>query len=112
MGIAIATLVLVRWWTNSMVEEAERRGEAKGEAKQLKLQEGLWKSRLESLTNMRLDLNKDYADAQKSRARIKGDLAKGVADIKQELAGIKPRVDQIKPSEYDATIRQLIGETP
>lgn len=111
VAITAAVLIAVRWYTNSIAEEAERKGEAKGEYRQLQLGEELFKQRLEILTRMRADLDKDKRSADQTRAQIKGDLAKGVGAINAQLAGIRGRVDQLKPSDYDARIKQLLEET-
>lgn len=111
VGIAAALLIAVRWYSNSIAEQAERKGEAQGEYRQLKLGEELFKQRLEVLTRLRADLDKDKRSADQTRAQIKGDLAKGVGSINAQLAGIKGRVDQIKPSDYDMRIKELLEET-
>ena len=111
VAIAAALLIAVRWYTNSIAEQAERKGEAQGEYRQLQLGEELFKQRLEVLARMRVDLDKDKRSADQTRAQIKGDLAKGVGSINAQLAGIKGRVDQIKPSDYDRRIKELLEET-
>ena len=111
VAIAAALLIAVRWYSNSIAEQAERKGEAQGEYRQLKLGEELFKQRLEVINRMRVDLDKDKRSADQTRAQIKGDLAKGVGSINAQLAGIKGRVDQIQPSDYDRRIKQLLEET-
>jgi len=111
VAIAAALLIAVRWYSNSIAEQAERKGEAQGEYRQLKLGEELFKQRLEVINRMRVDLDKDKRSADQTRAQIKGDLAKGVGAINAQLAGIKGRVDQIQPSDYDMRIKQLLEET-
>ena len=111
VGIAVVALMLIRYYSNSIAEQAERKGEARGEEKQLQLQETLWKGRLEILTKMQVDLDRDSTAAAQNRAAIKNDLAKGVNSINTQLAGIKGRVDQLKPSDYDRRIKELLEET-
>ena len=110
VGIAVAVLIMVRWYSNSIAEQAERKGEAKGEYRQLQLGEELFKQRLEVLTRMRADLDKDKRSSDQTRAQIKGDLAKGVSQINAQLAGIHSRVEQLRPDQYDGRIKELLAE--
>jgi hypothetical protein len=109
-AIAALVLMMVRWYTNSVAETAERKGQAQGELKQLQLGEELFKQRIEVLTKMRADLDKDRATSDQTRAAIKSDLAKGVNSINAKLAGINGRVDLLKPSDYDQRIKELLAE--
>ena len=111
-AIAAFILMAVRWYSNSIAEQAERKGEAQGEYKQLQRDEQLWKQRLEVLSRMRADLDKDKRSAVQTRLQIKGDFAAGVKSINERLEGIKPRVDRLQPSQYDARIKELLVELP
>jgi chromosome segregation ATPase len=110
VAIAAFALMMFRWYSNSLAEQAERKGQAAGELKQLQLGEEQFKQRIEVLTKMRADLDKSKADSDKTRAAIKGDLAKGVNSINAQLAGITGRVDQLRPDQYDGRIKQLLAD--
>lgn len=110
VAIAAAVLIAVRWYSNSIAEEAERKGEARGEYKQLQLGEEQFKQRLEVLSRMRADLDKDKRSSDQTRVQIKSDLAKGVSAINAQLAGIQGRVAQLRPDQYDGRIKELLAE--
>jgi uncharacterized membrane protein affecting hemolysin expression len=110
VAIAAVVLMLFRYYTNSVAEQAERKGQAQGELKQLQLGEELFKQRIAVLTKMRADLDKDRVNSDQTRAAIKSDLAKGVNSINAQLAGINGRVDSLKPSDYDARIKELLAD--
>lgn len=109
-AIGLAVLLAVRWYTNSVAEEARRKGEVDGEKKQLQLDQETWQKRLETVDQLRVDLDKSTAAASASRVAIKGALAAGVASIQTQLDGIAPRVDQVKPADYDRRIKELLHE--
>jgi hypothetical protein len=109
-AIAFGVLLMVRWYTNSVAEDARRKGEVDGEKRQLQLDQEDWKKRLESIDQLRVDLDKSTAASAQNRAAIKGALAQGVASIQNQLDGIAPRVDAINPSDYDKRIKELLKE--
>ena len=110
VGIALAVLLMVRWYTNSVAESAKREGEINGEKKQIELQEATWKPKLEALDKGLATMDEQNKIAAAGRNAIRNDLARGVNNISAQLGEIKPKVDALQPKDYDRRIKELLAE--
>lgn len=108
--IGVAVLLLLRWYTNSVAEKANREGEINGEKKQIQLQEATWKPKLEALDQALASVDEQNKAAAAGRAAIRGDLARGLNNVSTQLGQIQPKVDSINPKDYDKRIKELLVE--
>lgn len=114
-AIALAGLLLFRWYVNGVAEKEFQKGKLSGISETLKQHEEEWKKAQESIQKAQDDINLEKqsiseakATLDASRAKIKTSLDSGLSQIKTELDKLPDKIAAIPAGDIPDEIRKRL----
>lgn len=116
-ALAIAVLLIVRWWGNAQYSKGFDKGKVKGVEDSLEQHKKEWEAAQQDLDSLRKGLltersalDKDKAAIAQNRAVIVSQLQKGQTVLGEKIESLKPFVANVPASELDNEIRKSLNE--